>query len=144
LKRYQAVLILDPDLEDKALKEFQDGFRKLLKKGKAANVEVLEDEVRDLAHAVAKHPRARFWRVGFEAESNLVAQLQEEIRHDERLLRQVYLLNAVAAGAQEASAPETEPQETSEEAPEPASAESDAAQPAAEETAQQETEEETA
>ncbi|MCK4334553.1 30S ribosomal protein S6 [candidate division WOR-3 bacterium] len=91
MRRYQAVLILDPDLEDKALEDFCEMFHKLLKRGKATNVKELESDMRDMAHVVKKHPRTRFWRVAFDAEPGLIAKLKEEIRHDERLLRQMYL-----------------------------------------------------
>jgi len=104
LRRYQAVLILDPDLEDKALEDFQAGFHKLLKKGKAVNVKELQADVRDMAHSIKKHPRTRFWRVAFDAEPDLIAKLKEEIRHDERLLRQMYL--SVAPGQEEESSQE--------------------------------------
>ncbi len=91
MKHYQAVLILNPDLEEKAVKDFQENFQKLLKKGKARNISELESNLRDLAHAIKKHPRTHFWRVGFEADPGLIVKLREEIRHDERLLRQMYL-----------------------------------------------------
>jgi ribosomal protein S6 len=91
LKHYQAVLILDPDLENKALEDFCEMFHKLLKRGKASNVKELEADARDMAHEIKKHPRTRFWRVAFDAEPGLIAELREEIRHDERLLRQMYL-----------------------------------------------------
>ena len=91
MKRYQAVLILDPDIEEKATEDFRDTFRKLLKEAKAENIQEIENDVRDLAHAIKRRPRARFWRVVFEADSKTVAMLRSEIRHDERMLRQMYL-----------------------------------------------------
>lgn len=91
MRRYQAVLILDPDLEEKPLAEFQESFQKLLKKVQGRNIEVLEDNIRDLAHAISKRPRARFWRVGFEAPPSAIDSLRAGIRHDERVLRQTYL-----------------------------------------------------
>jgi ribosomal protein S6 len=101
LRHYQAVLILDPDLEEKALEDFCEMFHKLLKRGNAVNVKELESAVRDMAHEVKKHPRTRFWRLAFDAEPGLVANLKEEIRHDERLLRQMYL--SIPSGEEEAS-----------------------------------------
>lgn len=100
MRRYQAVLILHPDIEDAALEDFQKGFNKLLKSGKAADVRVLENDKRDLAHPIKKIPRAHFWRVAFDAPPGLISKLQDEIRHDERLLRQVYL--NLAARSEEA------------------------------------------
>lgn len=91
MRRYQAILILNPNLEEKALDDFREGFRKLLKKAKAKNIKEIEDEVRDLAHSVKKQPRAHFWRVAFDAETKEIETLRNEIRHDERLLRQSYL-----------------------------------------------------
>ena len=101
MKHYQAVLILDPDLEDKALEDFCEMFHKLLKRGKAVNVKELESDARDMAHEVKKHPRTHFWRVAFDADPGLIAKLREEIRHDERLLRQMYL--STPSGEEEAS-----------------------------------------
>lgn len=105
MRRYQAVLILDPDLEDKALEDFRGMFHKLLKRGKATNVKELEADMRNMAHSVKKHPRTRFWRVAFDAEPALIAKLKEEIRHDERLLRQMYL-SAVVGPQKEGSSQE--------------------------------------
>ncbi|NLI98129.1 30S ribosomal protein S6 [bacterium] len=90
MRRYQAVLILDPDIEEKALSDFREVFNKLLKGAKAENVSELENDVRDLAHPIKKRPRARFWRVAFDANPGSVASIKSEIRHDERMLRQMY------------------------------------------------------
>ena len=91
MRRYQAVLVLKPDIESAAVEDFRKKFEKLLKDGEAVNIEMLEDNMRDLSHAIKKQPRAHFWRLSFESESGLVSKLREEIRHDERLLRQIYL-----------------------------------------------------
>ncbi|MBD3284712.1 hypothetical protein GF359_00070 [candidate division WOR-3 bacterium] len=119
LRPYEAVLILKPDAEEKLISGFQTKFRKLLKEGKAVRIETIEDDVRDLAHDISKHPRARFWRVGFEAESGLVDRIREAICHDEILLRQVYLHSTVDstadASTEKASGADEEPEIQSEE-----------------------------
>lgn len=104
MRRYQAVLILNPDLEEKPMEDFREGFRKLLKKAKAKNIEEIENEVRDLAHIIKKQPRAHFWRVAFDVDPKEIAMLKDEIRHDERLLRQSYL--ALPASGKEENAKE--------------------------------------
>ncbi|MBN2378754.1 30S ribosomal protein S6 [candidate division WOR-3 bacterium] len=91
MRRYQAVLILKPDIDSVALDDFRAKYLKLLADGKAVDIETLDDRMHDLAHAIKKYPRAHFWRVRFEADPGLVAKLKGEIRHDETLLRQVYL-----------------------------------------------------
>jgi len=159
LKHYQAVLILNPDLEEKAVKDFQDNFQKLLKKGKAKNISELESNLRDLAHAIKKHPRTHFWRVGFEADPGLIVKLREEIRHDERLLRQMYLdigAEKEAESQEKPTPPEEEKEkavekpeeakketteEPSEEIPQETAEETKTAEETAEETAEDTTEE---
>jgi len=160
LKHYQAVLILNPDLEEKAVKDFQDNFQKLLKKGKARNISELESNLRDLAHAIKKHPRTHFWRVGFEADPGLIVKLREEIRHDERLLRQMYLdigaekeaeyqekpipveEEKERAAVEKAEEAKKEPtKEPSEEIPQETAEETKTAEETAEETAEDTTEE---
>ncbi len=102
MKRYQAVLILDPDLDEKALADFKENFNKLLKDGNAENIEVLEDNIRDMSYSIKKHPRTYFWRLAFESETSLIDHIKQEIRHDERLLRQTYLIFPKTEGAEEA------------------------------------------
>ena|GEM_PF-268196 len=101
MRRYEAVLILKPDSEEKLLADFQARLKKLLADGKATGIDTIEDEVRDLAHPIRKQPRAHFWRVGFDAEPGLVARIREEICHDEILLRQVYLQSTVEESSED-------------------------------------------
>ena len=87
MSRYETVFILTPVLSDQQNKEATDKFTKILK-GQKAKIHHQEDwGLKKLAYPIQKKSTGFYHLVEFEGEGNVIAELEVEMKRDERVLR---------------------------------------------------------
>ncbi len=87
LKQYETVFIMTPVLSDEQMKETVSKFQKFLK-DKGAEI-IQEDHwgLRKLAYPIQKKSTGFYHLIHYKAEGNLIAELELELKRDERIIR---------------------------------------------------------
>jgi len=87
VRRYETVFIMTPVLSDEQAKETVQKFRKLLT-DKGAQMKHEEDwGLKKLAYPIQKKTTGFYHLFEFEAEGNLVSELEVKYKRDERVIR---------------------------------------------------------
>ena len=87
VRRYETVFIMTPVLSDEQIKETVQKFRKLLT-DKGAQMKHEEDwGLKKLAYPIQKKTTGFYHLFEFEAEGNLVSELEVNYKRDERVIR---------------------------------------------------------
>ncbi len=87
VRRYETVFIMTPVLSDEQAKETVQKFRKLLT-DKGAKILHEEDwGLKKLAYPIQKKTTGFYRLIEFEAEGNVVSELEVNYKRDERLIR---------------------------------------------------------
>ncbi len=87
VRRYETVFIMTPVLSDEQAKETVQKFRKLLT-DKGAQMKHEEDwGLKKLAYPIQKKTTGFYHLFEFEAEGNLVSELEVNYKRDERVIR---------------------------------------------------------
>ncbi|MFN2395184.1 MAG: 30S ribosomal protein S6 [Bacteroidales bacterium] len=87
MKNYETVFIMTPVLSDEQMKEAVSKFQKYLK-DKGAEI-VFEDHwgLRKLAYPIQKKSTGFYHLIEFKAEPALIAEMELEMKRDERIIR---------------------------------------------------------
>lgn len=87
IRQYETVFIMTPVLSDEQMKETVSKFQNYLK-DKGAEI-VFEDHwgLRKLAYPIQKKSTGFYHLIEFKAESNFIAELELEMKRDERIIR---------------------------------------------------------
>ncbi len=87
IKQYETVFIMTPVLSDEQMKEAVSKFQKYLK-DKGAEI-VYEDHwgLRKLAYPIQKKSTGFYHLIEFKADTKLIAELELEMKRDERIIR---------------------------------------------------------
>ena len=87
MNNYETVLILNPVLSEEQVKESMSNFKKLLKSFKAESV--FEDlwGLKKMKYSIQNKKTGFYILFEFRANSNVVSDLEVELRRDERIMR---------------------------------------------------------
>ncbi|MFW6100839.1 MAG: 30S ribosomal protein S6 [Bacteroidota bacterium] len=87
VKHYETVFIATPVLSEDQMKEAVEKFRNILRKN---NAEIVHEEdwgLRKLAYPIDKKSTGFYYLIEYEAEGETIANLELELKRDERILR---------------------------------------------------------
>jgi small subunit ribosomal protein S6 len=87
LNRYETVFIMTPVLSDDQTKEAVNKYTQFLKENGAKIVHEDHWGLRKLAYPIQKKTTGFYHLIEFEAEGNLIANLEITFKRDERILR---------------------------------------------------------
>lgn len=87
LNRYETVFIMTPVLSEEQTKEAVNKFKSLLKDNGAKIVHEDHWGLRKLAYPIQKKTTGFYHLIEFEAEGNVINELEVNYRRDERILR---------------------------------------------------------
>jgi small subunit ribosomal protein S6 len=89
LNRYETVFIMTPVLSEEQTKEAVNKFKTLLKDNGAKIVHEDHWGLRKLAYPIQKKTTGFYHLIEFEAEGNVINDLEINYRRDERILRYI-------------------------------------------------------
>ncbi len=86
MKKYESVIIINPNLEEAAIKELEDKFIGLIKEN--GNVESVDEMgKKKLAYTIKKNTEGFYVVIRFEAKPDLVAELERVYRITDDVLK---------------------------------------------------------
>ena len=89
LNRYETVFIMTPVLSEEQTKEAVNKFKSLLKDNGAKIIHEEHWGLRKLAYPIQKKTTGFYHLIEFEAEGNVINDLEVNYRRDERILRYI-------------------------------------------------------
>jgi len=87
-RKYELTLVLEPELDKEGKEKLLDKIKKLFEKAKVS--EEKDWGVKDLAYPIKKQKRGIFYWLKFEAEPEILPDLNKKLKLEEKILR--YLL----------------------------------------------------
>jgi len=87
MNHYETIYIVNPTLDDDALKEAIDKFSNLIKKLKGSIVKVNEWGKRKLAYEVKRFDKGHYVVLDFCALPKIVTELERNLKLDDRILK---------------------------------------------------------
>ena len=129
MRRYESVIILDPEIPDEEIQGFTEKFTSLIKTSGGEIIKIEDWGAKKLAYPVKKRDRGRYLLLDFVGLPALIAELERQFKITEEVMKflsvkvadEVDLGAFTAAEKPEASAAEPEPPAAPEQAT-PASA----------------------
>jgi small subunit ribosomal protein S6 len=92
MRRYETILIVDPDLGEEARGPVFDRIRELIPQKGGLLVEFDEWGSRKLAYEIKKKPRGYYVRIDFCGGGDLVSEMERQFRIDDRVLKYMTIL----------------------------------------------------
>ena len=90
MKKYEAVIILNPNLSSKA-NNFVKDFEKLLKNN-SFNIQKKEDVGRrQLAYSINNHNKGHFLLFNIEGDASKLIEIENKIKYDESIIRHIFI-----------------------------------------------------
>ena len=89
MNHYETIYIVNPTLDDEALKEAIDKFSDLIEKLKGSVVEVNEWGKRKLAYELKRFDRGHYVVLDFCALPKIVMELERNLKLDDRILKYI-------------------------------------------------------
>ncbi len=130
MKRYETLLVLNPELPEAQTRETIDRARRLLTEAGAEDFEIQEWGMRDLAYEIRKHKRGYYVLLEYRATAELVMELERNLKIADEVLR--FISVAAAKNLRKKAADSVAEGEESADAPQPtAVTETATAEPAA-------------
>jgi small subunit ribosomal protein S6 len=138
MRRYETIVIVDPDLGEEQRGTVFDKIRELIPQMGGLLVEFDEWGGRKLAYEIRKKPRGYYVRINYCGGGNLVSEMERQFRIDDRVMKYMTVLlekeadmeriqeamtqskaeaEAAAAVSEGAETPQTPSEATAEEAP---------------------------
>lgn len=87
MKRYETLLVLNPELPEAQTRETIDRARRLLTEAGAEDFQVQEWGMRDLAYEIRKHKRGYYVLLEYRATAELVKELERNLKIADEVLR---------------------------------------------------------
>lgn len=87
MRRYETLVVLNPELPEAQTRETIDRARKLLVNAGAEDVEAQEWGMRDLAYEIRKHRRGYYVLLEYRATPELVVELERNLKIADEVLR---------------------------------------------------------
>ncbi len=117
MKRYETLLVLNPELPEAQTRETIDRARRLLTDAGAEDFQVQEWGMRDLAYEIRKHKRGYYVLLEYRATSELVMELERNLKIADEVLR--FISVAAAKNLRKKAADAAAEGEESTDAPQP-------------------------
>ncbi|RLB83858.1 MAG: 30S ribosomal protein S6 [Deltaproteobacteria bacterium] len=92
MRRYETIVIIDPDISDEARAPVFDRVKDLISKGKGMPILFDEWGVKKLAYEVKKKPRGYYVRIDYCGTGDLVNEMERVVRIDDRVLKYMTVL----------------------------------------------------
>ena len=90
MKKYEAVIILNPNLSSKA-NNFVKDFEKLLKNN-SFNIQKKEDVGRrQLAYSINNHNKGHYLLFNIEGDASKLIEIENKIKYDESIIRHIFI-----------------------------------------------------
>ncbi len=87
MRRYETLLVLNPELPEAQTRETIDRARRVLTEAGAEDTEVQEWGMRDLAYEIRKHKRGYYILLEYRATPELVMELERNLKIADEVLR---------------------------------------------------------
>jgi small subunit ribosomal protein S6 len=87
MRRYETIVITDPDLQETVQNDLFDKFRNLIVQGKGILVDFEDWGVKKLAYDIRKKGRGRYVCITYGGSGELVKELERNFRLDEKVLK---------------------------------------------------------
>ncbi len=92
MRRYETIVISDPDMTDDERKGFFEHIKNLIPQHRGALIEFDEWGDRRLAYNIKKKGRGYYVRIHFGGDGALVAEMERQFRIDERVMKYMTVL----------------------------------------------------
>jgi small subunit ribosomal protein S6 len=92
MRRYETIVIVDPDLGEEQRGPVFDKIRELIPQKGGLLVEIDEWGGRKLAYEINKKPRGYYARVDFCGSGGLVSEMERQFRIDDRVMKYMTIL----------------------------------------------------
>ena len=90
MKKYEAVLILNPNLSSK-VEEFNTEFNKLLSDNSFKVVKLEDIGRRQLAYSINNHNKGHYLLMNLEGEPSKLLEIETKIKYNESIIRHIIL-----------------------------------------------------
>ena len=90
MKKYEAVLILNPNLSSK-VEEFKTEFNKLLSDNSFKAVKLEDIGRRQLAYLINNHNKGHYLLMNLEGEPSKLLEIETKIKYNESIIRHIIL-----------------------------------------------------
>ena len=91
MKKYEAVIILNPNLSTK-VDEFKKDFEKLLTDNSFKIVKTEDVGRRQLAYSIANHNKGHYLLFNLEGDSSKLLEIETKIKYNESIIRHLFLV----------------------------------------------------
>lgn len=90
MKKYEAVLILNPNLSSK-VEEFKTEFNKLLSDNSFKVIKLEDIGRRQLAYSINNHNKGHYLLMNLEGEPSKLLEIETKIKYNESIIRHIIL-----------------------------------------------------
>ena len=91
MKKYEAVIVLNPNLSSK-VDNFKKDFEKLLKDNSFSIVKTEDIGRRQLAYSIANHNKGHYILFNLEGEPSKLLEIETKIKYNESIIRHLFLV----------------------------------------------------
>ena len=91
MKKYEAVIVLNPNLSSK-VDSFKKDFEKLLKDNSFNIVKTEDIGRRQLAYSIANHNKGHYILFNLEGDPSKLIEIETKIKYNESIIRHLFLL----------------------------------------------------
>ena len=91
MKKYEAVIVLNPNLSSK-VDNFKKDFEKLLKDNSFNIVKTEDIGRRQLAYSIANHNKGQYILFNLDGDPSKLLQIETKIKYNESIIRHVFLV----------------------------------------------------
>ena len=91
MKKYEAVLVLNPNLSSK-VDNFKKDFEKLLKENSFNIVKTEDIGRRQLAYSIANHNKGHYILYNLEGDPSKLLEIETKIKYNESIIRHLFLV----------------------------------------------------
>ena len=91
MKKYEAVIILNPNLSTK-VDEFKKDFEKLLRDNSFKIVKTEDVGRRQLAYSIANHNKGHYLLFNLEGDPSKLLEIETKIKYNESIIRHLFLV----------------------------------------------------
>jgi len=109
MRRYETLLVLNPELPEAQTRETIDRARRLLTEAGAEGDQVQEWGMRDLAYEIRKHKRGYYVLLEYRATPELVKELERNLKIADEVLRFISVTAVKSVRKPASDSPEASP-----------------------------------
>ena len=91
MKKYEAVIVLNPNLSSK-VDEFKKDFEKLLKDNSFSIVKTEDIGRRQLTYSIANHNKGHYILFNLEGDPSKLLEIETKIKYNESIIRHLFLV----------------------------------------------------